>query len=88
MRRHHTGGSARGPAPLEPNRSGACCVRISGGVGGADDLPGDVIATGTTAGVGVAMTPPQYLRPGDVVAVEIESIGVLRTPIVKPDEYR
>lgn len=51
-------------------------------------LPGDVIATGTMAGVGVAMTPPQFLHPGDVVEVEIESIGVLRTPIVGADEYR
>ena len=51
-------------------------------------LPGDVIATGTMAGVGAAMTPPQYLQPGDTVEVEIESIGVLRTPIVGPDEYR
>jgi 2-keto-4-pentenoate hydratase/2-oxohepta-3-ene-1,7-dioic acid hydratase in catechol pathway len=47
-----------------------------------------VIATGTMAGVGAAMTPPQYLRPGDTVKVEIESVGVLRTPIVGPDEYR
>jgi 2-keto-4-pentenoate hydratase/2-oxohepta-3-ene-1,7-dioic acid hydratase in catechol pathway len=51
-------------------------------------LPGDVIATGTMAGVGAAMNPPQFLRPGDLVEVEIESIGVLRTPIVGPDEYR
>lgn len=51
-------------------------------------LPGDVIATGTMAGVGAAMTPPQSLRPGDSVEVEIESIGVLRTPIVGADEYR
>ena len=51
-------------------------------------LPGDVIATGTMAGVGAGMAPPQYLQPGDVVEVEIESIGVLRTPIVGPGEYR
>lgn len=50
--------------------------------------PGDVIVTGTMAGVGHAMTPPMYLHPGDVVEVEIESIGVLTTPIVGADEYR
>ena len=51
-------------------------------------LPGDVIVTGTTAGVGAAMTPPQFLRPGDTVEVAIESIGVLRTPVVGSDEFR
>ncbi|MCL2198911.1 MAG: fumarylacetoacetate hydrolase family protein [Defluviitaleaceae bacterium] len=39
--------------------------------------PGDIIATGTPAGIGHAMTPPQYLKPGDVVECEIEKIGVL-----------
>lgn len=39
--------------------------------------PGDIIATGTPAGVGMGMTPPQYLRAGDVVRVEIEGIGEL-----------
>jgi 2-keto-4-pentenoate hydratase/2-oxohepta-3-ene-1,7-dioic acid hydratase in catechol pathway len=45
-------------------------------------LPGDVIATGTPAGVGASMDPPRFLQDGDVVEVEIERIGVLRTPIV------
>ncbi|MGB6057341.1 MAG: fumarylacetoacetate hydrolase family protein [Microthrixaceae bacterium] len=40
-------------------------------------LPGDVITTGTPAGVGFARTPPIYLRDGDTVEVEIEGIGVL-----------
>ncbi|MGR3757372.1 MAG: fumarylacetoacetate hydrolase family protein [Tranquillimonas sp.] len=40
--------------------------------------PGDVIATGTPAGVGVGFEPPKYLRPGDVVEVEIAGIGKLR----------
>lgn len=44
--------------------------------------PGDVIATGTPAGVGGARTPPVWLKAGDVCEVEIEGIGVLRTPIV------
>lgn len=40
-------------------------------------LPGDVIATGTPAGVGMGMDPPQYLKPGDVVRIEIDGIGVI-----------
>jgi 2-keto-4-pentenoate hydratase/2-oxohepta-3-ene-1,7-dioic acid hydratase in catechol pathway len=43
--------------------------------------PGDIIATGTPSGVGFARTPPEFLRPGDVVEVEIEGIGVLRNEI-------
>lgn len=39
--------------------------------------PGDVIATGTPAGVGVFRNPPRFLADGDVVAVEIERIGRL-----------
>ena len=39
--------------------------------------PGDVIATGTPGGVGVARTPPEFLRPGDEVAVTIEGLGQL-----------
>ena len=38
------------------------------------------------AGVGAGMTPPQFLHPGDVVEVEIESIGVLRTPVVAAND--
>ncbi|MBM3409567.1 MAG: fumarylacetoacetate hydrolase family protein [Betaproteobacteria bacterium] len=44
-------------------------------------LPGDVIATGTPPGVGYAMTPPQFLRAGDVVTCEIERIGRLSNPV-------
>jgi 2-keto-4-pentenoate hydratase/2-oxohepta-3-ene-1,7-dioic acid hydratase in catechol pathway len=43
--------------------------------------PGDIIATGTPPGVGDARTPPEYLRPGDVVEAEIEGIGTLRNPV-------
>ncbi len=39
--------------------------------------PGDIIATGTPSGVGKGFTPPRFLKPGDVVEVEIEGIGVL-----------
>ncbi|MCP9953536.1 fumarylacetoacetate hydrolase family protein [Actinomadura madurae] len=45
-------------------------------------LPGDVIATGTPSGVGASMDPPRFLNDGDVVEVEVEHIGVLRTPII------
>ena len=41
--------------------------------------PGDIIATGTPAGIGHAMKPAQYLKAGDVVECEIEKIGVLTT---------
>jgi 2-keto-4-pentenoate hydratase/2-oxohepta-3-ene-1,7-dioic acid hydratase in catechol pathway len=44
--------------------------------------PGDVIVTGTPAGVGFARKPPRYMKAGDVCEVEIESVGVLRNPIV------
>jgi 2-keto-4-pentenoate hydratase/2-oxohepta-3-ene-1,7-dioic acid hydratase in catechol pathway len=45
-------------------------------------LPGDVIATGTPEGVGFARKPPLWMKPGDVVEVEISRIGVLRNPVV------
>ncbi len=44
-------------------------------------VPGDVIVTGTPAGVGWSRKPPRFMKPGDVVEVEIEGIGVLRNPI-------
>ncbi len=43
--------------------------------------PGDIIATGTPAGVGIGFVPPRYLRHGDEVAIEITGIGVLRNPV-------
>jgi 2-keto-4-pentenoate hydratase/2-oxohepta-3-ene-1,7-dioic acid hydratase in catechol pathway len=43
--------------------------------------PGDVLLTGTPAGVGKARKPPRWLRHGDVVDVAIEGIGVLRNPV-------
>jgi 2-keto-4-pentenoate hydratase/2-oxohepta-3-ene-1,7-dioic acid hydratase in catechol pathway len=49
-------------------------------------FPGDVIATGTPEGVGYVRTPPWLLQPGDVVEVEIDRLGVLRTPIVAASE--
>ncbi|MGH3025919.1 MAG: fumarylacetoacetate hydrolase family protein, partial [Gaiellaceae bacterium] len=46
--------------------------------------PGDVIATGTPAGIGAAMDPPRFLNDGDLVEVEIERIGTLETRISAP----
>lgn len=45
-------------------------------------LPGDIIATGTPSGVGFAMKPPIFLRPGDVVECAIEGIGAIRNRMV------
>jgi 2-keto-4-pentenoate hydratase/2-oxohepta-3-ene-1,7-dioic acid hydratase in catechol pathway len=42
---------------------------------------GDVILTGTPGGVGVKRTPPLWMKPGDIVEVQIERLGVLRNPI-------
>ena len=44
-------------------------------------LPGDIIATGTPAGVGMGFTPPRYLRPGDEVVVDVTGVGELRNPV-------
>jgi 2-keto-4-pentenoate hydratase/2-oxohepta-3-ene-1,7-dioic acid hydratase in catechol pathway len=44
--------------------------------------PGDVISTGTPAGVGLFRSPQVWLQPGDEVVLEIEKIGVLRNPVV------
>ncbi|MEL7974810.1 fumarylacetoacetate hydrolase family protein [Isoptericola sp. F-RaC21] len=44
--------------------------------------PGDLLATGTPSGVGYSRTPPWLLTPGDVVEVDVERLGVLRTPVV------
>lgn len=44
-------------------------------------LPGDIIATGTPTGAGARFNPPKWLKPGDVVEVEVEGVGVLRNPI-------
>ena len=44
--------------------------------------PGDVVITGTPAGVGYARNPPVFMKAGDICEIEIESIGVLRNTIV------
>jgi 2-keto-4-pentenoate hydratase/2-oxohepta-3-ene-1,7-dioic acid hydratase in catechol pathway len=47
--------------------------------------PGDIIATGTPTGAGARFDPPRYLKPGDVVEVEVEGVGILRNQIA--DEF-
>ncbi len=50
--------------------------------------PGDVISTGTPSGVGVKMKPRGYLKPGQVVRIEIEGIGQLQNPVInEPDNF-
>ncbi|MCC6364605.1 MAG: fumarylacetoacetate hydrolase family protein [Bryobacterales bacterium] len=44
--------------------------------------PGDIVSTGTPAGVGFARKPPRWLVPGDDVVVEVEGLGRLRNPVV------
>ena len=44
--------------------------------------PGDMIATGTPAGVGMGMKPPGYLKAGDVVRIEVDSIGIIENRFV------
>jgi 2-keto-4-pentenoate hydratase/2-oxohepta-3-ene-1,7-dioic acid hydratase in catechol pathway len=48
--------------------------------------PGDVVATGTPGGVGIAMKPPRFLAAGDVVRIEIDRIGQLENPVVAEPE--
>jgi acylpyruvate hydrolase len=45
--------------------------------------PGDVIFTGTPAGVGASRKPPEWLKAGDVVRIEIEKLGVLENPVME-----
>jgi acylpyruvate hydrolase len=47
--------------------------------------PGDVISTGTPAGVGFTRKPPRWLRPGETVRVEISGLGVLENPVAKAE---
>ncbi len=51
----------------------------------AELLPGDVLATGTPAGVGLFHSPPRWLRPGDVLEVEIDGVGLLHNEVAPDD---
>lgn len=50
-------------------------------------LPGDIIATGTPAGVGMAMTPPRWPGPGDRARIAIDGIGEIDNRFI-PEENR
>jgi 2-keto-4-pentenoate hydratase/2-oxohepta-3-ene-1,7-dioic acid hydratase in catechol pathway len=71
---------------LQSSNTSNLIFRIPGLVGFLSSVftlePGDVVSTGTPAGVGFARKPPRYLRPGDEVVVSIEGIGELRNPVV------
>lgn len=45
-------------------------------------LPGDIVSTGTPAGVALGMKPPQYLKPGDVIELGIDGLGVAKQEVV------
>ena len=45
-------------------------------------VPGDIIATGTPAGVGIGFKPPKFLKPGDRVTIEIDQLGILENPVI------
>lgn len=48
---------------------------------GIELQPGDIIATGTPAGVGIGFSPPRFLQSGDVVRIEIQNVGVLQNEV-------
>ena len=48
--------------------------------------PGDVITTGTPAGVGVKMQPRGFMKPGQTARIEIEGIGALFNPVIEEPE--
>lgn len=48
--------------------------------------PGDLLATGTPDGIGAAMTPPKFLKPGDVVRCEIEGLGAIENTVAGKTE--
>lgn len=45
--------------------------------------PGDILATGTPAGVGIAFNPPKFLKPGDLVRLEIDGLGQIENRVVE-----
>ena len=48
--------------------------------------PGDIISTGTPSGVGFAMKPPNYLKPGDTVKIAIDRLGELENSVISEPE--
>ena len=48
-------------------------------------MPGDVITTGTPAGVGMGMDPPDYLKDGDEMILRVDKLGAQKSKIVKEE---
>jgi 2-keto-4-pentenoate hydratase/2-oxohepta-3-ene-1,7-dioic acid hydratase in catechol pathway len=48
-------------------------------------MPGDVVVTGTPGGVGARQNPQVFMNPGDIVEVEIDTVGLLRNPVVREE---
>ncbi len=48
--------------------------------------PGDILSTGTPAGIGAGRTPPVFLKPGDTVSITVEQVGTLTNPVRAPQE--
>ena len=48
-------------------------------------VPGDLVLTGTPAGVGAFRTPPVWLQPGDEVTIEVEQVGSVRSVVQRPE---
>ena len=73
---------ARGAA-APPSVAGLTFVRWQEtvGCGGVCVVPGDVIVCGTPTGAGARFDPPRWLKPGDVVEVEADGIGILRNGV-------
>jgi 2-keto-4-pentenoate hydratase/2-oxohepta-3-ene-1,7-dioic acid hydratase in catechol pathway len=51
-------------------------------------LPGDIVFTGTAAGIGALRQPPRFLQPGDLLETWVEQIGTIRNPIISPETDR
>lgn len=51
-------------------------------------MPGDIIATGTPAGVGLFRDPPVFLKDGDIVEIEIERVGTIRNRVIRRGDER
>jgi 2-keto-4-pentenoate hydratase/2-oxohepta-3-ene-1,7-dioic acid hydratase in catechol pathway len=49
--------------------------------------PGDIVFTGTPAGVGVSRKPPEFMKAGDTVRIEIDGLGVLENPVIEEPGY-
>ena len=50
-------------------------------------LPGDIVSTGTPAGVGLGFNPPVYLKPGDIVELGIDGLGTSKQPVIAYDNH-